>query len=102
VYVIDPNGIEYLKAHCGDEYNFVTMYVVVPYSIGEQRSVKRGETVEEYARRYHAEDKQFSDFEKRKAWDFLIINDGEIEIAFLQALRAVQKTTWKDEYYGRN
>lgn len=96
VYVIDPNGIEDLKRRCPDEFNFVVLYIRVPKSVGKRRVIQRGESVEDYYKRYRSEDEQFSDFETSAAWDFLIINDDEIEIAILQALRAIQKAQCKE------
>lgn len=79
LYVIDPNGVEYLKAAAGDRYDLVTVYVNVPADIAKERARLRGDNMEIFRRRRQDENEQFSDFEKNKAWDYCIVNDGNLE-----------------------
>ena len=79
IYVIDPNGIEYLKEHCKDKYKFIEIYIRVPYLVAQNRYIERGGTGIEFKRRYEQENLQFKEYENSQQFDFHILNDGSIE-----------------------
>lgn len=76
-YVIDPNGINYLKPVAGRKYQFVIVYIRATEKQRSFRSYERGDDVNEFIERCKSEDEQFSDFEHNMVWDYHIINDGE-------------------------
>lgn len=64
VYVIDPNGLEYLENHLPENYSLKDVYIAVDREIGADRAADRGDDPDEWIRRYNAENDQFEAFEK--------------------------------------
>lgn len=89
IYVIDPNGIEDLKRRCGDEFQFVVIYIRVPKSISKKRADQRGD--KDYNERSEKEAPQFDEFEKKMAWDYHILNNGTFESAVNTMEKMVRK-----------
>lgn len=79
IYVIDPNGVENLMRICGSDFEFVTVYIRVPYKVAEERYVQRGGTKKDFKARYDSENDQFKEYEKRREFDFHLLNDGSLE-----------------------
>lgn len=79
IYVIDPDGVEYLKNHCTNKYDFIEIYFRIPYSISEKRFVDRGGTKQEFKRRYDKESEQFGEYEKLQKFHYHILNDKSFE-----------------------
>lgn len=97
LYVIDPKGVEDLKNRCGNEYDFITIYIRTSKRCLIQRADKRGKQFD-YNERYMKENEQFSDFETEMPWDYHILNDGEFELAATTMEKMVRKelNLWKD------
>lgn len=91
LYVIDPNGIDYLKRECGNEYNFIVVYVRVTAKIGLLRAKDRGDDLDVYKERIKAEDEQFSQFEKNMLWDYHILNNDSFERAVETMKKIIKK-----------
>lgn len=79
VYVIDPNGVDYLKEKCAGQFDFVEIYVRVPYKTAEQRFINRGGTKKEFEQRYEKESKQFGEYEKQQKFQYHLLNDKPFE-----------------------
>lgn len=75
IYVIDPIGVDNLKLKCGDRYDFVEIYIRTPQKIAEQRAKKRGDKLKDFKQRWVSENKQFTDYEKRQAFAYHLLND---------------------------
>lgn len=73
LYIIDPNGIEYLRSK-NINRDLKVIYISVPNNIREDRAKSRSDYKTAYKKRAAAEDKQFSKFEKSEGWDKHIIN----------------------------
>lgn len=80
IYIIDPNGLRYLKDNFGDTIDITTIYISCPYEIRKQRASNRSDFNEAFEKRCMAEDKQFRDFESKKDYDLFIDNSGKIDI----------------------
>lgn len=79
-YIINPEGIDYLRQHSGD-YKFVSIYVHIPERVIMQRALVRGDSFKAVENRLSDEREQFSDFYNNSKYDFLITNDaGEDEL----------------------
>lgn len=89
VYVVDPKGLEDLKRRCTDLYEFVTIYIRVPKSVGKRRAGQRGEGLESYLKRYAMENEQFSEYERKAVWDYHILNAVTIEEAIAKGVKIV-------------
>lgn len=79
VYVVDPKGLDDLKRRCTDLYEFVTIYIRVPMSVGKRRAEQRGEGLEAYFKRHKRENEQFSKYERKAEWDYYILNIRTLE-----------------------
>lgn len=74
-YVVDPNGIEFLKEGCWDEFKFVVIYVRASRLITELRAQCRGDA-DVFIKRCVSEQSQFDLFESIEDWDYCIWNTG--------------------------
>lgn len=79
IWVIDPNGIEYMLQKYNNKYDLVIIYVSTSWETGMSRAIARGQDEADYNDRYEAEDKQFSIFEDEMPWKYHILNLGTIE-----------------------
>lgn len=75
IYVIDPDGVRYLKEHCGDEVKFIEIYFSSPFELAKDRFIKRGGSEQEFYSRYNSEDEQFTKYEEAEGYDHLFMND---------------------------
>lgn len=91
VYVIDPNGIEDLKSRCGNDYDFVIVYVRTTQDIAENRAKKRGQDIATFRERLRAEDAQFKDFEKSMGWHYHLLNNDTFERAVETMIKFMRK-----------
>lgn len=85
IYVIDPDGVKYLKEHCGDEFKFVEIYFSSPFELAKDRFIKRSGSEEEFYSRYNSEDEQFAKYEDAEEYDHLFVNN----MHFLKAAKAL-------------
>ena len=93
IYVIDPNGAQNLKQTCSDKYNFIEIYIRVPFNTAKMRFKQRGGTEAEFKRRYDQENAQFKEYEDKQLFDYHILNDGTIEEAVDKACGIINKAT---------
>lgn len=93
LYVIDPDGIKYLKKNF--DKDFVEIYIRVPFSTGKQRAKNRKDN--KYEERYKKENEQFSEYEKRAEYHYQILNDGTFEEGVNKLIRIIKKEIEKDE-----
>lgn len=77
VYVITPDGVEYLREHWSDVFNFIVIYVHVPYRIRRQRASIRSDFETKFNQRVEVESVEFFDFVYNRKWDYLLDNSGE-------------------------
>ena len=74
VYIIDPVGVESLKAMNLSNLKIVTVYINVPEEIRKERSMRRGDSVDVYRSRTLSERQQFRDMKKNMNVDYVIPN----------------------------
>lgn len=91
IYVIDPDGVKYLKEHCGDEFKFIEIYFSSPFELAKDRFLKRDGSEEEFYSRYNSEDEQFTKYEEAEGYDHLFVNDMSFSKAS-EALRDLLKS----------
>ena len=75
IYVIDPDGVRYLKEHCKDEFKFIEIYFSSPFELAKDRFIKRSGSEEGFYSRYNSEDEQFTKYEEAEGYDHLFVND---------------------------
>ena len=79
IYVIDPIGVDNLKIKCGDQYEFVEIYIRTPQKIAEQRAKLRGDKLKDFKQRWVAENQQFTDYENRHTFAWHLRNNRPFE-----------------------
>jgi len=79
-YIIDPNGIQWLKANEPERPIFV-VYIYVNEKLAQERALSRGDSLEVYQKRHEAEKSQFSRFEANKEYDVVIHNSMSLASA---------------------
>ena len=80
-YVIDPDGIDYLKKNHSRDFRIVQFYVYAEEDIRKKRFEERGKTKNEFVNRNNAENKQFDEYEQNHEYDIIIFNNGNIDDA---------------------
>lgn len=81
IYVIDPNGVEYLKKQCSDDYVFVEIYVDAPKKIRKRRYISRGGSWFGFIKRQIKENTQFINYAKNLKHDLFhwVVINGDNE-----------------------
>ena len=74
IYIIDPNGIEYLKQNFKNQINLKIIYMYCDEYIRRARASTRSDFKIAWEDRNKAEDEQFTEFEANRPWDLLIDN----------------------------
>lgn len=80
-YVIDPNGLSYLKKNLEPGFRLAQFYVYADEDIRKKRFMERGKSESEFRVRSDAENEQFSTYEDEHGYDIIIFNNGNIEDA---------------------
>lgn len=80
IYVIDPNGINYLKEKFENEVNIVVIYIHCAKELRKERASIRSDYMTAWKQRNKDEDRQFTEFEMNREWDYLINNNTEIDL----------------------
>ena len=73
-YVIDPRGIESLKALNFPNLHLVTVYINVPEDVRKERAKLRGDDMNVYRNRCLSEREQFRDMKKNMNIDYVVPN----------------------------
>lgn len=80
-YVIDPDGLSYLKKNLEPGFRLAQFYVYADEDIRKKRFMERGKSESEFRVRSDAENEQFSTYEDEHGYDIIISNNGNIEDA---------------------
>lgn len=78
LYVIDPNGIEYLRSQ-HPEINLRVINIRCDRGVNQDHANIRRDDKEAFAKRFEAESEQFDRFEKEGQYDLLIWNNGSLD-----------------------
>lgn len=73
IYIINPNGIKYIKEHFKD-LELKIIYVYANEKTREQRVKNRSDYESSYKKRCENEDEEFKEFEENQEWDYIIEN----------------------------
>lgn len=94
LYIIDPNGIEYLKNLDMPELRdikFIEIYVRTPYLLLKERANRRGDDIDIFRHRYLFESQQFDSYEKEQKFQYHILNNGSLEEGIQKLVHIIQK-----------
>lgn len=76
IYIIDPNGIKYLKEKSNLNVNIRVIYIYTSFDVREKRAEEsRSDFEKEFYKRVEKEKEQFEEFKNNKAYDYIIMND---------------------------
>lgn len=80
VYIIDPNGIDYLN-NVRPDVNKTVIYIYASEDTRRERAEKRGDNMSAFEDRVDNEREQFDNFRNNKQYDYFVSNDkdGEFE-----------------------
>ncbi len=94
-YIIDPNGVKWLKENFNEREIYV-VYVRVDPDTAKQRALTRGDSEETYDNRHKSEIGQFMDFIIEKEYDFVVDNCCDLDFAILQFTHILvgKETEW--------
>lgn len=86
IYIIDYNGLKFLKEKYSDKIDIVTVYIYASFFTRLKRAkAKRSDFKTEFKKRVKAEKEQFKEFKKLKLYDYKIRNvDGFLDSAVLK------------------
>lgn len=83
IYIIDPEGIKYLKRRKDLDMKLIVIYIYSSlYTRAKRAKANRSDYNSEFNRRVQAEKTQFNDFRENKAYDYIIENEYDFESAF--------------------
>lgn len=75
IYIIDPEGIKYMKEKYSSKFNFLVIYIAATLETRKQRSELRGDDKSKFEERCGKENNQFDEFEKNKGYDLCFVNE---------------------------
>lgn len=91
IYVIDPIGVNNLKIKCWDRYEFVEIYIRTPQKLAETRARMRGDNLKDFKRRWVSENKMFSDYEKKQAFNYHLLNNRPFDESVDKVCKWIQR-----------
>ena len=95
-YIIDPIGVESLKALGLPNLRIVTVYINVPEDIRKERAKKRGDNMDVYRNRCISEREQFRNMKKNMDVDWAISNIDFAEAYSMLKWLSDVKGVWKN------
>lgn len=95
VYIIDPEGIDYLQSRFKDKVNLFVVELWADDAVVNERIKKRGDNWETYQERLANEREEFGNFHDRRRYDISIDATQSPEQVFAQF--ATEYKSWKDQ-----
>ena len=84
VYIINPNGITYLKEHLPEDFKLAILYCNLSEDKIEERVVGRGDDLEIFKLRLASERDEFDTFYNNKEYDVAIDTSKSLEDVYKQ------------------
>lgn len=93
IYIIDPQGLRYLKEKFGDRIpNIVVIYITAPLDHRVSRAKTRSDFNTQFKKRVMQEYEQFLDFNINEEYDYIIHNEnGKEEESFTTLCNIINK-----------
>lgn len=81
IYIISPDGLNYMKDKWGNSLDIITVYIDCPLEERRKRLKDISDSDEEFEKRINNEKSQFEEFRKNHEYDYIIDNgpDSSIE-----------------------
>ena len=75
IYIIDPQGLKFLKEKYSDTVDIISVYIHAPLDARRLRASERSDFETEFEKRVEAEKDQFNEFRSNHMYDYKIDND---------------------------
>ena len=94
LYIIDPLGIKYLRSNF-PKLHIKVIYIMTDSDLRMKRAKSRDnkDFIKSFEKRNAAEDKQFTEFENEKSYDYIIFNNNEQKSAVKVLIDYIVQTT---------
>lgn len=84
LYIIDPNGIDYLRTLKKkmpelQDVEFIEIYIRVPHMTIKDRAKQRKDNIDTFEKRYSGESSQFDYYENHQQFKYHVLNNGTVE-----------------------
>lgn len=90
LYIIDPQGLHYLKRKFKDKYDIISIYVYAPLDQRRERArSSRSDFNTEFERRVLAESLQFDEFRNKKKYDYIVYNFNHFLRSAIKMVEAI-------------
>lgn len=80
IYIISPDGLNYMKDKWGDALDIITVYIDCPLEERRKRLKDISDSDEEFEKRINDEKSQFEEFRKNHDYDYIIDNGPDASI----------------------
>lgn len=100
VYIIDPNGIKYMKEHLKNK-SIKVIYIYASDEVRERRAASRQDKLDVYKERIKSEDAQFTEFEaNHHNYDLFVNNrDEDLHYSVDRIIDFIRRTFSNDTLY---
>lgn len=78
IYIINPDGIAWMKENGKGDFTLTTIYVNCPEEIIRQRALQRGDIPEVFEKRLASEREEFDIFARGTDWNYFIQNTKDV------------------------
>lgn len=95
VYIIDPEGIDYLQSHFGDKVNLFVVELWADDAVVDERIKNRGDNWDTYKQRLANEAEEFGNFHEQRRYNISIDATQSPEKVFTEF--ATEYAMWKDQ-----
>ncbi len=92
MYIIDPDGLKFLKENYKYKDEICTIYITCPEDLCRKRAKKRGDLKENLDSRIKSESSQFKEFASKKLYDYRYDNIGTKEDLYRFADKVISET----------
>lgn len=89
IYIIDPNGLKYLRDNFGDEIDAVVIYIYAPLKQRKERAKTRSDYKTKFLKRVSAEQAQFDHFYRHRHFDYVIYNLDGMDDTSYETFKAI-------------
>lgn len=89
IYIINPDGIRWFKAHGSKDIPMVSIYVDLSDTLIVDRAMKRGDKLSDIQDRLASENDKMNKFRDNKEYDYFIDNSGTLTDALKKADRII-------------
>ena len=91
IYIINPEGIAYMKEHLPENFRLLQIYVYLDEKEIERRAMLRGDAIETFTERINSERAEFDAYYNAKEYDYVLDNSKSKEEVFAEVDAIIEK-----------